>query len=306
MTTTSVSTVRTSTVSAPCSKACRMWTMILVYASSWLQSSIGTDSPHADTAYPDVTQTDFVGGQVNDSILDVKKANSSFLFIWSHQKFSNCLVSWLSQTLTPFPLFSWVDSFRLSWMYSSHTTSNLLVSWRYLSRWGMNTLSVYILKVLTLKVGRQLTRDPSRTLQSYAEGGSVFVDWPRQGSRSDFVSGRYSIPKSEREGGNDCIWWAKNSLRSLTVLHCDIELAKQCTLFSSTFIFPFFGDIFDWGVLKSAREFLLMGSWIEVVRSRRTFLTKSLYCFLPVSSKERTVCTTDLSTQFRLSRVKCY
>ena len=135
MTTTSVSTVRTSTVSALCSKACRMWTMILVSASSWLQSSIGTDSPHADTACPDVTQTDFVGGQLNDSILDsildVKKANSSFLFIWSPKKFfqlPGILVEPDTFLRTPFPLFSRVDSFRLSWMYSSHTTSNLLVS----------------------------------------------------------------------------------------------------------------------------------------------------------------------------------
>ena len=85
--------------SAPCSKACRMWTMILVSASL-LQSSIGTDSPHADTACPDVTQTDFVGGLLNDSILDIKKANSFFLFIWSPTKFFHCLVSWLSQTLS--------------------------------------------------------------------------------------------------------------------------------------------------------------------------------------------------------------
>ena len=168
MTTTSVSTVGISKVSAPCSKACRMWTMILVSASLWLQSSIGTDSLHADTACPDVTQTDFVGGLLNDSILDVKKANSSFLFIWSPKKFfqlPGILVEPDTFLCTPFPLSSRVDSFRLSWMYSSHTTSNLLVSRRCLSRGGMNTLSAYMLKVLTLKVGRQWTiTDPSRTL----------------------------------------------------------------------------------------------------------------------------------------------
>ena len=65
------------------------------------------------------------------TILDVKKANSSLLFIWSPKKFfklPGILVEPDTFLRTPFPLFSRVDSFRLSWMYSSYTTSNLLVS----------------------------------------------------------------------------------------------------------------------------------------------------------------------------------
>ena len=99
MTTTSVSTVRTSTVSAPCSKACRMWTMILVSASLWLQSSIGTDSPHADTACPDVTQTLLEANRM--TLFWMLKRQTALSCLSGHLKnSSNCLVSWLSQTLS--------------------------------------------------------------------------------------------------------------------------------------------------------------------------------------------------------------
>ena len=55
-----------------------MCTTILLSASSWSQSSMGTDIPHEDTDFPDVAYRAFVGGQLNASIFDVRYANNSF------------------------------------------------------------------------------------------------------------------------------------------------------------------------------------------------------------------------------------
>ena len=52
---------------------------------------------------------------------------------------------------------------------------------------------------------------------------------------------------------------------------------------------------------KSARGFLLIGLWMEVVQFSSTFTTKSLYCRLPVSSKAHRESATNLSTYLRLS-----
>ena len=108
-----------------------MCTTILVSASSWSQSFMGTDIPHEDTDFSDVAYTAFVGGQLNASIFDVRYANNSFLFILSARNSSHGLVIFAEPDTflrTYFPLLSRVDSFKLSSMYSSYTISNLVVT----------------------------------------------------------------------------------------------------------------------------------------------------------------------------------
>ena len=83
---------------------------------------------------------------------------------------------------------------------------------------------------------------------------------------------------------------------SLTRLFLSFHIRLLCSVVLSSspyLVIPLTGE--SW---KSAREVILMVSRTEVVRSRRTFLTESLYCFLPVSSKELIVIvgTTELST----------
>lgn len=90
---------------------------------------------------------------------------------------------------------------------------------------------------------------------------------------------------------------------SLTVTHISLSfhirlLCSVVLSYSPYLVIPLTEE--SW---KSAREFIFIVSRTEVVRSRRTFLTEPLYSFLPVSSKELIVGATELSTQFRLSRV---
>ena len=143
------------------------------------------------------------------------------------------------------------------------------------------------------------------TLQSYVKGGSGSSGCSRHPSKSDFVLGKWSLPKSESEGGKDCISCAKNSARSPSRLCIDTySWPKSATLFWSVLIFfPCLDVVLCRGFLKSAREFLLIGSWMEWLRTSITFFTKSWYCFLPVSTKVCNAATTDSSAPFRLSRV---
>ena len=80
----SVSTVRTRSVFAPRFSACCRWTTILVSASSWLQHSIMLLEPKAcpDIAWPDVTYTALVVGQLNSLILDVKLFGGASTLDW--------------------------------------------------------------------------------------------------------------------------------------------------------------------------------------------------------------------------------
>jgi len=83
---------------------------------------MGLLQPNEDTACPDVTYTSLSDGQMN-STLDVSKSDSSFLFAESRKKsiqLRGSLVSPDNFMRTPLPLFSRVDSFRLSAMYVSH------------------------------------------------------------------------------------------------------------------------------------------------------------------------------------------
>ena len=134
------------------------------------------------------------GGNFNSSTLEVKKANSSFLFNGSWRKSIQLPGSFvLPETFlcTPLPLYSRVDSFKLSDMYVSLTTSNLVAVCSCFSRYGMNTMSAYSWKVLTLVVGRKWAMTaPSMTLQSQVEGGSDCPGCSRHCSRPYFVFGK--------------------------------------------------------------------------------------------------------------------
>ncbi len=121
---------------------------------------------------------------------------------------------------------------------------------------------------------------PSMTLLSWVKGGSGCPGSSRHPSRSDLVLGKLNLPKFYRGWGNDCISCAKNSARSPSSFCTDTiyNWPQNVTLFCSVSIFfPCLNVFFYRGCLKSAREFLLIGSLMEWLRTSITFLTNSRY-----------------------------
>ena len=92
---------------------------------------MGMPVPMDATDFPDVTYTVLAGGRLKSSILEVKKASTSFLLSGSRRKsiqLPGSLVSPDTFLRTPLPLFSRVDSCKLSGTYVSHTTPSLVAS----------------------------------------------------------------------------------------------------------------------------------------------------------------------------------
>ncbi len=136
--------------------------------SSRLQLSTGTESPHADTVSPGVTQTGFLRGQLNDSILDcLQKVHTDLFFIW--------IVIW---QIYPIPwCLGWARHF--PWYYFSLFMRSLsgCLGWihhTHLIFFGVLKVPLQVrgehficnhMAPLTLKVGKQWKmRDPSRIL----------------------------------------------------------------------------------------------------------------------------------------------
>lgn len=131
---TSVSTVRTKTCLHPLSSACWTCTVILVSASWWSHLCISLEHLLVTTASSEVMFIFlFSGNWKFESLLSVRRAKSSFLFVLSCRnafRFGGILVSPVTFLLWPLPLFSLVKSLILFALYISQTMSTRLLDWR--------------------------------------------------------------------------------------------------------------------------------------------------------------------------------
>jgi len=173
------------------------------------------------------------------------------------------------------------------------------------SRWGINTLSAYSWNVETFVIGNACTvTAPSRTLQSYNAGASVWFGSSIHCNSWDLAPERLSFPNSDRDGGYDWTSCAKNSLMSPSLFCKEMyNWPKSATLFSSTFTFLQSFELTLSFVENRGSEFFEIVPCMEWLRSTSTVFTYSWYFFVPVSSSVRIVFTTASFAQLRLSRV---